>query len=322
MPFFDELLSHDAIALFTHERPDGDAIGSQIGLGLYLRKLGKRVVLLGDDWPANLKWIGRHGYRSYVGSPEQKEKVAGCGAVVVLDTGEIKRTGDAAEVVEAFEGPRFLIDHHPNPDEPAFHHAYHRESASSTGELVHELITAHDPELIDADIDKALYTAVMTDTGSFRFNSVTPAVHQIAADLLERGDMNPEPIHNAIFNNRSLGAVNLLGRALEGIELFFDGRVAYITVTQRMRDETGTGTQDIRGFVNYALSIQGVQAAVLFVELDGFVKLSFRSEGDLAINGWAQALGGGGHRNAAGAYVQGRLKKIIQRVTIAGGELF
>lgn len=314
--FLPALLQHEQYALVTHFRPDGDALGSQIAMGLFLRKLGKRVILLGDYLPRNLKWIGKSGYRVYVGSEEQQERIQTAEAVVVLDAGALRRLGRVAEPVEANPNPRYVIDHHPDLED-GFAAAYVRTSASSTGELIYELIAAYDPDLIDREIAIALYVAIMTDTGSFRFNNVTPRVHEIIADLLRRGDLNPGPIHEAIFNANTLGGLHLLGEALRSIDLHFDGKVATMTITQRMLEETGTHTDEIRGFVNHALSVEGVEVAVLFTELKGHVKMSFRSEGDVAVNAWAGHFGGGGHRNASGAYVEGRLKKVVWNVLSA-----
>ncbi len=316
--FLSALLQHEQYVIVTHFRPDGDALGSQIAMGLFLRKLGKRITMLGDILPRNLKWIGKHGYRVYVESEEQQERIRSADAVVVLDAGTLNRLGKIGSAV-AEHPTRYLIDHHPDPADD-FVASHWRTSASSTGELIYELITAHDADLINRDIATALYVAIMTDTGSFRFNSVTPRVHEITADLLHRGELNPAPIHDAIFSNNTLGGLHLLGEALRSIDLHFDGKVATMIVTQHMLEETGTRTDEIRGFVNHALSVEGAEVGVLFTELKGHVKISFRSEGDVAVNGWAAHFGGGGHRNASGAYVEGRLKKVVWNVLAAAGD--
>jgi phosphoesterase RecJ-like protein len=179
-----------------------------------------------------------------------------------------------------------------------------RESAAAAGELVYEIIDALDPSLIDTEIATGLYTAIMTDTGSFRYSSVTPRIHRIIADILERGGIEAAPIHERIFDRKSMQGLRLLGRMLNRIRLRYDGQVAYSVVTQRMVNDTNASWDDKEGFVNYVLSIEGVKAALLFSETNDGSKISFRSEADVRVDEWARHFGGGGHRNAAGAYVK------------------
>jgi len=179
-----------------------------------------------------------------------------------------------------------------------------RDTAAATGELVYEMIEATNPGLIDAEVATALYTAIMTDTGSFRYSNVTPRLHRIVADILERGEIEPAPIHETIYDRKSMPGLRLLGRMLNRIRLRYDGQLGYSVVTQRMVEDTNASWDDKQGFVNYVLSIEGVKAALLFSETDDGSKISFRSEADVRVDEWARHFGGGGHRNAAGAYVK------------------
>ncbi|HEX7071205.1 MAG TPA: bifunctional oligoribonuclease/PAP phosphatase NrnA [Rhodothermales bacterium] len=312
------LLRHDRFVLTTHIRPDGDAIGSELGLAAFLRKLGRDVTIINSDPPTyNLSWLpGVESIHVFDGSLVQLQSVAEAGALVVVDTNAIDRLGRFAPTVKNAQCERLLIDHHTNP-EAWFDATFVRDTASSTGELVYELICEHDADLIDADIATVLYTAIMTDTGSFRYNSVTPRVHRIVADLLDRGDIRPAPIHASVFDTRSMEGTRLLGRALETITLSFDGQLAYMVVSQRMVHETNSSLEETEGFVNYALSIEGVKAAVIFSETESGVKMSFRSKGKTHVNEWARSFGGGGHRNAAGAYVTRSLEETITAVIAA-----
>ncbi len=316
--FRDTLLAIDDLVLTTHQRPDGDAIGSEIGLARYLARLGKQVTILNADLPpGNLDWLAEpNAVTLYRGTIEQRARVVNAGGVVVVDTNAAHRLGDLARPIQQCLGPKLLIDHHPDP-ETWFDDQYVVSSASSTGELIYELIVGHDPDLIDKDTAVALYTAIMTDTGSFRFNSVTPRVHEIIADLLRRGDFNPEPVHLAIYNNRPLSTLRLLGYALESVRLSYGGKVGTMVVTQRMLQRARAGIDETEGFVDYVLSIEGVEVAVIFLDLRRNVKASFRSSGSVAVNAWARHFGGGGHRNAAGAYMEGTIDQLVDEVIAA-----
>lgn len=312
------LQRYDHFLITSHIGPDGDSIGSQIALHHFLSKLGKQTTLLNSDPPSyNMTWLpGCEAIEEFQGSVEQRKAIAAAEAIVVADTNALERLGDLADPVEKSQVPKLLIDHHTDP-ENWFDVVYQRPSASSTGELLYELITAHDASLIDEDLATVLYTAIMTDTGSFRYSNVTPAVHHIVADLLERGDLNPAPIHTNIFDTRSLEGVRLLSQVLDTMTLRYDGKIGYLVVTDDMLTRTGATWDDTEGLVNYVLSVESVKAGVLFKQTKAGIKLSFRSKGEVAVNRWAQAFDGGGHRNASGAYVRRPLEETIERVMAA-----
>ncbi len=316
--FLERLLSHQHYAITTHIRPDGDAIGSQLALGRFLRKLGKEVVLVNaDPAPDNLAWLpGADDIWVFDGSLAQRERIDQATAFIIVDTNGKERIGRVAGPLEAGRAETFLIDHHTNP-ETWFTHAHVQDTASSTGEMIYDLIAAHDASLIDTPLAEALYTAIMTDTGSFRFNSVTPHVHRIVADILERGDITPAPIHTALYDARSLTGLRLLARSLDTITLVHGGQVAYMLVELRTMQELGASSDETEGFVSYALSIEGVQAAVIFLETAKGVKMSFRSKADTYVHEWARHFGGGGHRNASGAFVTKPLRALVREVMAA-----
>lgn len=309
---------HERFVITTHVRPDGDAIGSQLALGGYLRRLGKTVHLLNSDPPAyNLGWLpGVDDVATYDGSLAQREWLDQADVVFIVDTNARARIGQLADPVAFSRAKVAVIDHHTDPED-GFDLLFVRDSASSAGELVYELIAADRPDLIDDDIATALYAAIMTDTGSFRYSSVTAAVHRIVADLMERADLEPDVIHAALYDTRSLAGLRLLGHALSGVTLRYDGQVGYMVIPQRLLREMGADSHDTEGFVNYVLSVEGVRAALIFIETDSGAKISFRSKGDAHVNGWAQAFGGGGHRNASGAYVRRPLEDVVQDVVDA-----
>jgi phosphoesterase RecJ-like protein len=154
----------------------------------------------------------------------------------------------------------------------------------------------------------------MTDTGSFRYSAVVPGLHRIVADILERGNLTPAPIHTAVYDTRSLQSLRLLSSTLATISLRHDGQIGYMFITSQMLRDLGADSEEAEGFVNYVLSIDGVKAGLLFLETAKGTKISFRSTGDVHVNGWARAFGGGGHRNASGAFVIQSLEKTIEDV--------
>jgi len=296
---------HDRFFLTTHLGPDGDALGSQIALGRFLQKLGKSAAMVNsDEADQNLDWMpGAEDVEVFDGSMVQRRALADAEVVFVLDTNDEERLGKVGSMVRDASATTVLIDHHLQP-EPWFDVEFVRDTAAATGELVYEMIEATDPSHIDAEVATALYTAIMTDTGSFRYSSVSPRLHRIVADILERGGIEPAPIHETIYDRKSMPGLRLLGRMLNRIRLRYDGQLGYSVVTQRMVEDTNASWDDKQGFVNYVLSIEGVKAALLFSEVDDGSKISFRSEADVRVDEWARHFGGGGHRNAAGAYVK------------------
>ncbi len=313
--FLSRLLAHDTFCLTCHIRPDGDAIGSELGLALWLRKLGKTVTVLNSDpAPDNLTWLPGHDtIRVWEGSIADREAIVNADAFVILDVNNRDRIGELAETSKGARGETFVVDHHTDP-ETWFDGAFIDDRASSTCELVYRLIAAHDASAIDADIAQPIYTGLVTDTGSFRFSSVTPDVHRVAADLLERGDLSPDPIHDALYSTRRLAAIRFLARVLDTLTMAHGGQIAHLTIRTRLMQELEVSSDEAEGFVNYALSVEGVKAAVLFLENSKGVKMSFRSRGDVHVNKWAQHFKGGGHRNASGAFVPGKMEAVRKRV--------
>jgi len=314
--------NHDRFFLTTHLGPDGDAIGSQLALGGFLGKFGKTASMINsDEMDYNLDWMpGADQIEVFDNSLPQHEALAESDVAFVLDTNDEERIGKVGSLVRDADATTVLIDHHLDP-ERWFDVSFVRDSAAATGELVYEIIDELDPGLIDEEIATALYTAIMTDTGSFRYSSVTPELHRVVADILERGDIEPAPIHETIYDRKSMPGLRLLGRMLNRIRLRYNGQLGYSVVTQRMVDDTGASWNDKQGFVNYVLSIEGVKTALLFSETDDGSKISFRSEADVRVDEWARHFGGGGHRNAAGAYVKRpTFEKTIEAVIDAASD--
>ncbi len=310
------LRTQNRFLITTHVRPDGDAIGSQLALGLALEKLDKQVTLLNSDpVPHSLDWLpGSGAIKAFRGEVVFREAVACADAILVVDTNALNRLGKPLRrPVQSSKAVKVLIDHHTEP-EIWFDHSYILTAAAATGQLVYEIICGLDPNLIDAEIATALYTAIMTDTGSFRFSAVTADVHRMTADLLERGGLPASEVYQNIYQSRPPMWARLVSMVLGTLTLLYDGELAYMVITQRMFSETNTEYDDAEGMADFAMSVHGVRVVIIFTESRKGVKISFRSVGEIAVDGWARAFGGGGHPNAAGAFLAASLDEVIDRV--------
>lgn len=303
------------IVISTHTRPDGDAIGSQMALGHFLRDKGKEVWMINaDPVPYNLEWIrGSSDVRVYDHSLELVEAIASADAVVIVDTNALNRLGKPGNQFIGSGGKKVLIDHHTDPED-WFDVSHRRETASSTGELLYELMAAWDLDGITSDVAAALYAAIMTDTGSFRFSNVSPALHRMTAVLLERTELTPADMHSLVYDRKSAEGMRLMAAVLSSLQLHFEGVVGTMQVTRKMLADTGAPVEETDGFVNMLLTIEGVQVALIMTETAKGTKISFRSKGGWEVHKWAQSMGGGGHRNASGAFVQDSLDNTFTSV--------
>lgn len=313
--FREKLVQYTTVGVFSHLRPDGDCIGAQVALCLWLEKNGIYAMAFNDnDVPPNLQWMTDY----FPVSIPDAETTAQCDAFVVVDGNAPHRFGSYEIFQSEHPRPAFLIDHHPDPAD-LFVCSISDVSASSTCELVYRLLMDHDPDQIDGQMAKALYTGIVTDTGLFQFDSVVPETLEIAADLMRRGDFRSNEIYERVYADRSLNQLRLMSLALETIRLYENNQIAIMYVTKSMLDETHTKSEDCDGLVNHALGIAGVKAAVLLKDLGGeYIRMSLRSRSEVDVNEWAKKLDGGGHRKAAGARHPGPLESAIHDVVRIG----
>ena len=302
---FKSLLKRsESIVIVTHWSPDGDAMGSSLALYNYLKKTGKTVsVITPNDYPEFLHWLP--GNKQVVDFLKQEKKALGlirkADLIFTLDFNNFKRLEKLGDVLSESPAAKILIDHHQQPDDYATLY-YHDVKASSTCELIHEFIVGlGGKKLIDKQIASCLYTGLMTDTGSFKYDSVTPQTHRIIAELLETG-IRISDIHSAIYDTYSEERMRLLGYCLtEKMVVLPEYRAAYITLNaaelQRFHYQKG----DTEGVVNYPFAIKGIRFCAFFSEAEDKIKISFRSKGKFDVNQFARNyFSGGGHINAAG----------------------
>jgi len=287
-----------------HKGPDGDAIGSSLGFYHFLKQKGVEASLVSpDSFPKFLKWLPAcDQIIDCEHHPHRAEKaIKDCDIIFCLDFNHPSRLGSFQDLVQGSDKPKYVIDHHQDPDDFADHY-YVDSDASSTAEMIYRLAAEmQETDLIAADAAICLYTGLVTDTGSFRFSSVTPQVMQIAANLMSTG-MDHVKVYNEIYDNSSLDRLKLRGYALsEKTVVIGDTGGAYISLSEEELERFNYRSGDTEGLVNYALSIEGVHVAGFFYERDGYIKISLRSKGKVEVNKISSALfQGGGHKMAAG----------------------
>ncbi|MGF1668940.1 MAG: bifunctional oligoribonuclease/PAP phosphatase NrnA [Balneolaceae bacterium] len=315
--FLKELKKHNHIGVFSHIRPDGDCIGSQVAMCRWLEANGYTAYAFNDDpVPQNLQWLCQY-YPIHVPG---EEDLAMCDLFILLDGNAAHRFGSFEEWQKKHRPRTVMIDHHPDPND-GFDIAISVDTASSTSELVYDLFAVDNIDLIDEGTAKALYTGLITDTGSLQYDSVTPKTMEVAADLLRRGGFTPNEVAEQVFSNKTVPQLRLLSKAMSTIQLFENNQIAVMYVTQEMLDQTGTTNADCEGFVSYPLSIQGIKAALFAKDLsDEGIKMSLRSRSHIDVNIWARELGGGGHKKAAGAWHKGPLDIAIQEAVKIGAK--
>jgi phosphoesterase RecJ-like protein len=292
------------VILITHINPDGDAIGSALGLQLSLEKAGHTcTVVTPGDYPGFLKWLP--GAASIIILPGNENKVASmihsAALIFFLDFNDIGRMREIKEPVSQSSAFKILIDHHPDPVVKA-DFMLSETNVSSTAELVYRFIMQSSlRETMDRDIATCLFAGIMTDTGCFSYNASLPETYKIVADLLRYG-IDKDRIFYRIYDNFSYDRMRLLGFCLnERMEYFPAYRTALIRLNREDQKKYNFQIGDSEGFVNFPLSIKGVRFSAFFIEKEDHVKVSFRSKGNFPVNAFsAMHFNGGGHRNAAG----------------------
>ncbi|MGH7711581.1 MAG: DHH family phosphoesterase [Gemmatimonadaceae bacterium] len=300
------------VAITTHVNADGDACGSAAALTRLLRQLGVQAhVVNPTPWPALFGFLLGDDVDDRTSAAAAA--VRGIDALMVLDVSEMKRLGQLAPAVRALTVPRIVLDHHVPGDEPAGEILLTDESACATGELVYDVAISLGLT-ITPDIANALYAAILTDTGGFRYSNTSPRAHVIAAELMRAG-VDPEDMFRRIYASVSMGRLHLLRDSLHLLGVDAEHGIAWISVTADALERYDVSPEDLDGIVEHPRSIAGTRLALFFRDLGyGKVKVSFRSTGDVDVNLLARQFGGGGHAKASGALIPGTLDDVRERV--------
>ena len=314
-----QLATPKKITIIPHRNPDGDAMGSTLGLYHILKQLQHNVVVIApNEFPDFLAWL-----------PESKDVLIfersfdTCKTILeqsdiifTLDFNALHRTGDQMEnVLKTFTATSIMIDHHQAPNDYATY-TFSDTAYGSTCQMVYDFIYQLGYEnLLNKTVATCLYTGIVTDSGSFRFPKTTSATHKCVADLIDKGINNSE-IHNLLFDNSSYNRLLLLGKALQNLKMLPEYKTTYITLTQDELNEFGHQKGDTEGIVNYGLSIKGIDFTAIFIENkeEGIIKISLRSQGNFDVNQFAKIhFNGGGHINAAGGKSFLSLNETVQQ---------
>ena len=303
-PRFTQLVAaHDRFLLTSHIRPDCDALGSELGMAGILESLGKSVLIVNaQSTPPNLAFIDPHRKLKALGVDIQLPELEGVEVLMVLDTSAWAQLGTMAEVVRSTKAHKMIMDHHIGEDDLGAE-LFKDPKAEATGRLVLE--SAHHLGVkVTAEIAKPLFAAIATDTGWFRFGSTSSTTLRSAAELIDAGAV-PGEIFGALYEQDSLARVQLRGRILARTKTELEGRLAHTAALAEDFKETGALPSDTEDVINMTLSVAGTQVAVILVEQQsGGFKLSFRSRTpNFDCNEIAKSFGGGGHKAAAGAFV-------------------
>ncbi len=327
LKFKNTIKKANNIVITTHWSPDGDAMGSSLALYNYLLQLDKNVkVVVPNAYPEFLDWLpGNKNVIIHQNNEAKVEKlVKAADLIFTLDFNSFKRIEKLGLLLEKASAPIVLIDHHQQPDKYATYY-FHDVAACSTCELIYELIAGMGhKKLIDKKIAACLYTGLMTDTGSFRYPSVTAKTHLVLSELLKTG-MVPADVHSAVYDTYSYERLKLLGYLLsEKMEIVKDVPAAYFAITEKELKKFNYQKGDTEGIVNYPFSIKGIKVCAMFNESEeGYIKVSFRSKGKIDVNKFARDhFNGGGHINAAGGKSTLTLEETVNKFTTLVKTLF
>lgn len=296
---FNNIINNNkSFMVVSHISPDGDAIGSLLSMTLALKKIGKKVYpVINDVLPEKYSFLPEFEKISKI--PPKK-----CDVAICLDCGDEKRLGltnDIREIADIVVN----IDHHKSNTLFAnFNYVY--PDASSVGEIMYFFVTGFTK--IDSDIAKCIYTAIITDTGSIGYSNTNPVCLKILARLIQIG-VKPDYIRRRVFDIKSLEYIKLLGLVLNTLEIFDDGRIACLYVTEQMMKKTNAKDEDTAGLINYARDIEDVEVAILFKEKENKTKVGFRSNKWVDVSKIAEKFGGGGHAKASGCTLNFNLSR-------------
>ena len=299
------LNKQDKIVISSHHNPDGDAVGSVLGLHGLLKKLGySSSVILPNDYPEFLKWMPYTGDVILAEKEATKAKrlISECTVIIALDYNDFSRVKDLENKFRESKAKKILIDHHLQPDIESFDHVFSESSVSSTAELVYDLIEHSDYlNELDKDISSCLFVGIMTDTGSFSYACNRARTFAAVTEFVKNG-IDVGNIHRLVYDTFSEHRLRLLGYCLsEKLVVLDKYSTAYISLTKDELQKFKYQVGDTEGIVNYALAIKGIKLAAFFAERERKIRISFRSKGDVSVNDLARKyFMGGGHKNAAG----------------------
>ncbi len=307
--------SSETIYISSHINPDGDAIGSEMAFAHYLRNMKKKCRVINHSaTPDMYKFLDPESIIESLAVHNPPKNGPGKNdLVIILDLINYKRLGDVADFLVKNEAKKIIIDHHvPEPIDADI--AVVNTNASSTGALLYDFFSSTDISFIDKNVAVSLLTSIVTDTGYFSYSNTTPTTHLIASSLYKHGVTTME-VSKQIKTTKPLSSQRLLGLTLARTEVTDCGRIGYSYITQSMFGETGANRDHTENIINHIRIIKDIKLAILFIEeKNNSIKISLRSPGKTTVHKIAKRLGGGGHKKAAGAHIDGAMEEVISSV--------
>jgi bifunctional oligoribonuclease and PAP phosphatase NrnA len=307
-----------SVAISTHINSDGDGCGSEAALARLLQSRGMTVRIVNPTpWPETFRFL--LGDDVVDASPQGSSALRKVDLLIVVDIADVKRLGILAEAVRGLTVPKLVVDHHIPSDESPSDNMLADSSACATGELIYDIAVTLGMEITPA-IASALYVAVLTDTGGFRFSNTSARCLAVASQLLAAG-VEPEEMYRRLYASLPVGRLHLLRDALATLEVDPAYGISWISVAAGAAEEYGLKSEDLEGIAEHPRSVGGTRLAVFFRDLGhGKIKVSFRSTGSVNVNDFAKQFGGGGHARAAGALIPGTLEEVRHDVIAAARE--
>ena len=302
------------ILLTMHENPDGDGLGSATAMYHYLKELDKdcRIIQV-SQLPYEFYYLNDGDIIETYDLDLHSKWIAEVDLVIIFDVGDFKRIRGIKDQINQHNITTLNIDHHPHSEDHPFTYNVVDLQAASTGDMVYDYIKTVREGKITKPMAEGIYTAVMTDTGCFRYSNTDSHCHNIAIECIEVG-VDISSIYQRIYESSSQARVALLGKILGDIHYELDGEFAWFIIDQKMMDDAKATNADVEGFSDFVRTIRGVEVAMMVLEnVDGSCRLNFRSKGKYVINGIASELGGGGHQFAAGAIVDESIGTLLTR---------
>ncbi|HRE40763.1 MAG TPA: bifunctional oligoribonuclease/PAP phosphatase NrnA [Ignavibacteria bacterium] len=312
------IANSEKIILTTHLIPDGDAIGSVMAFKNYLEQKGKKPEIINHSpTPEYLRFLDKKNSIKvfWHDSEGLNNKLLEADLIVILDTNELSRTKSMEESIKNSRAKKICIDHHLGLNESLYDFYISDTEYPATCQMLYDIIKEDGMEFFNAELSEALYTGIMTDTGSFRFPRTTEKTFLIAAELMKNG-ANPVYIYEKVYCEQSVNKIKLMSCFLSSLRFFENDKICLGVITQDDFKKNKIDESEIEGFSSILMTIKGILIGIVLIELKKSIKISFRSKGEIYVNEFAKDFGGGGHKNAAGTNVELQdIEGLIKTVT-------
>jgi phosphoesterase RecJ-like protein len=309
------IMGSQRILLVTHENPDGDGLGSIAAMYHHLKECNKNCrAIHASSLPYEYEFLNTDGLFESFDPDIHLPWLRKADLAILFDIGNFDRISILKDDIIKNGLQIINIDHHPHLDDDTFTQNIVDTNAAATGELIYEYLIHVRKSGLTKKICEGLYTAIMTDTGSFSYSNTNVRCHEIAIESIKRG-VDPTDIYQKVYESGSRSRMKLLGTIINNMNFDYDGKLAWFTIDGEMLSKTGSNSEDVDGFTDFVRKIRGVEIALMIFETEnGTCRVNFRSKGRYLVNGIAKSINGGGHVFAAGARVQGSLKEVTSLV--------